>query len=73
MIKQKQSRAEQHEKKIQALINVVYELKEGQAFLKELAVGTMETIKYMDDYPEALKKLKENLLKEESEDKKLEL
>jgi len=72
MTKQKQSRAEQHEKKIQALVNVVYELKEGQAFLKELAIGTMETVKYMKGYPEALEKLKENLLKEEPE-KKLEL
>jgi hypothetical protein len=42
---QKSSRVDLLEKKIQALINVVQQLLDENAYLKDLAVGTLETIK----------------------------
>ena len=36
-------------------------------FLKELSVGTFETVKLLPGYDEALEKLKENLKKDEKE------
>ncbi len=38
-------------------------------FLKELSVGTFETVKLLPGYDEALEKLKENLKKDEETDK----
>lgn len=55
---QKQSRTDLLEKKIQALIGVVQQLLDENAYLKDLAVGTLETIKHMPDYEEAINKLK---------------
>lgn len=55
---QKQSRTDLLEKKIQALIGVVQQLLDENAYLKDLAVGTLETIKCMPDYEEAIEKLK---------------
>ncbi len=69
MSDKKQSRIDLLEKKIQALINVVQQLLDESAYLKDLAVGTLETIKLMDDYEDAIEKLKEKVVKE----KKLEL
>ena len=63
---QKQSRVDLLEKKIQALINVVQQLLDESAYLKDLAVGTLETIKLMDDYEDAIEKLKEKVVKESS-------
>ena len=64
MKSQKQSRVDLIEKKIQALINVVQQLLDENAYLKDLAVGTLETIKQMPDYEEAIKKLKEKVAEE---------
>ena len=58
MKSQKSSRVDLLEKKIQALIGVVQQLLDENAYLKDLAVGTLETIKYMPDYEEAIDKLK---------------
>jgi hypothetical protein len=55
---QKQSRTDLLEKKVQALIGVVQQLLDENAYLKDLAVGTLETIKCMPDYEEAIDKLK---------------
>ena len=55
---QKQSRTDLLEKKIQALIGVVQQLLDENAYLKDLAVGTLQTIKCMPDYEEAIDKLK---------------
>jgi hypothetical protein len=63
---QKSSRVDLLEKKIQALINVVQQLLDENAYLKDLAVGTLETIKCMPDYDEAIEKLKEQVAKESS-------
>ena len=65
-----QSRTDLLEKKIQATINIVKQLLDENAYLKDLAVGTLETIKLMPDYEDAIKKLKENLAKKSSETEK---
>ena len=69
---QKQSRTDLLEKKIQALIGVVQQLLDENAYLKDLAVGTLETIKRMPDYDEAIEKLKEQVAKDSSETKETE-
>jgi len=63
---QKQSKTDLLEKRQQALIKVVQQLLDENAYLKDLAVGTLETIKQMPDYEDALEKLKEKLAKESS-------
>ena len=62
----KQSRTDLLEKKIDALIKVVRQLLDENAYLKDLAVGTLETIKLMDDYEDAIEKLKEKVAEESS-------
>ena len=64
---QKQSRTDLLEKKVQSLIGVVQQLLDENAYLKDLAVGTLETIKCMPDYDEAIEKLKEQVAKDSSE------
>ncbi len=66
---QKQSRIDLVDKKIQALINVVKQLLEENAYLKDLSVGTLETIKNMEGYEDAIEKLKAKMAKEASEAK----
>ena len=61
----KQSKADHQAKQIQALINVVQQLLDETAYLKDLAVGTLETIKCMPDYDEAIEKLKEQGTKQD--------
>ena len=65
----KQSRTDLLEKKIQALIGVVQQLLDENAYLKDLAVGTLETIKQMPDYEQAIEKLKEKMVEETGEAK----
>ena len=48
----------------QTVITMLYQEVE---FLKELSVGTFETVKLLPGYDEALEKLKENLTKDEKE------
>ena len=62
----KQSRTDLLEKKIDALIKVVQQLLDENAYLKDLAVGTLETIKLMDGYEDAIEKLKEKVAEESS-------
>ena len=69
---QKSSRVDLLEKKIQALIKVVQQLLDENAYLKDLAVGTLETIKLMPDYEEAIEKLKAEMVRKSSETKKTE-
>ncbi len=63
---QKQSRTDLLEKKVDALIKVVQQLLDENAYLKDLAVGTLETIKLMDGYEDAIEKLKEKVAEESS-------
>ena len=67
MKSQKSSRVDLLEKKIQALISVVQQLLDENAYLKDLAVGTLETIKQMPDYDEAIEKLKNKISEESSQ------
>ena len=57
----KQSRTDLLEKKIQALIGVVQQLLDENAYLKDLAVGTLETVKLMPGYDKAIEELKTKL------------
>ena len=65
----KQSRTDLLEKKVQALIGVVQQLLDETAYLKDLAVGTLETIKQMDDYEQAIEDLKKKMAEESSKAK----
>ena len=67
---QKQSRTDLLEKKQQALIKVVQQLLDENAYLKDLSVGTLETIKQMPDYENAIEKLKTKLAEESSKAEK---
>jgi len=67
----KSSKTDVLEKKVNALIGVVKQILDENAYLKDLSVGTLETIKLMNSYEEAIKKLKEKLAKESSEDEKV--
>tara|TARA_B110000483_G_scaffold62160_1_gene77336 strand:+ start:149 stop:391 length:243 start_codon:yes stop_codon:yes gene_type:complete len=60
MSKEKQSRADLQDKKIQALIAVVQRILDENAYIKDLAVGTLETIKLMPGYEEAIEQLLES-------------
>jgi hypothetical protein len=74
MSKEKQSRADLQDKKIQALIAVVQRILDENAYIKDLAVGTLETVKLMPDYDAAIETLKVKIESEkEVEEKKLEL
>jgi len=68
----KQSRTDLLEKKIQAAINIIKQLLDENAYLKDLSVGTLETVKLMPGYEEAIKQLKTKL-KEDAEKKKMEV
>ena len=69
---QKSSRVDLLEKKVHALIKVVQQLLDENAYLKDLAVGTLETIKLMPDYEEAIEKLKAEMVRKSSETKETE-
>ena len=63
---QKQSKTDLLEKRQQALIKVVQQLLDENAYLKDLAVGTLETVKQMPDYENAIDKLKTKVAEESS-------
>ena len=63
---QKQSRTDLLEKRVDALIKVVQQLLDENAYLKDLSVGTLETIKLMDDYEDAIEKLRAKVAEERS-------
>ena len=67
---EKQSRVDLLEKKIEALIRVVQQLLDENAYLKDLSVGTLETLKLMPDYEKAIEKLKEKAAAESSKGEK---
>jgi len=67
----KSSKTDVLEKKVNALIGVVKQILDENAYLKDLSVGTLETIKLMNSYEEAIEKLKKKLAKESSEDEEV--
>jgi hypothetical protein len=74
MSAEKNSRIDLVDKKIAALIQVVQRLLDENAYLKDLAVGTLETIKLMPDYEKAIEAIKIKIESEkEVKEKKLEL
>jgi hypothetical protein len=66
----KSSRVDLLEKKIQALIRVVQQILDENNYLKDLAVGTLETVKNIEGYEQAIEKLKEKMVAESSETEK---
>ena len=56
--------------KVEALTRVVQQLINELQFTRELAVGSLETIKKMPGYEEALEKLKNEVTKKPSETEK---
>ena len=74
MSAQKSSRIDLLEKKVAALIGVIKQLMDESSNLRDLSVGTLETVKLMNGYDEAIEELKENIKNGEKEqEKKLEL
>jgi len=69
---QKQSRVDALEKRIAAMTNVMQQLIQEVTNLRTLSFGTLETIKQMPGYDEALEKLKEKTT-ETNNEKKLDL
>ena len=57
----KQSRTDLLEKKVQATINIIKQLLDENAYLKDLAVGTLETVKLLPGYDKAIEELKTKL------------
>lgn len=74
MSAQKSSRVDLLEKKVAALIGVIKQLMDESSNLRDLSVGTLETVKLMSGYKEAIETLQENIKnKDEEQEKKLEL
>ena len=67
---EKQSRVEVLEKKVDSLIRVAQQLLNENTHLKELSIGTLETIKLMPSYGKAIKKLQEKIVEESREREK---
>ena len=63
----KESTLIEMQNKIKALTNVVQQLINENTQLRDLSVGTLETLKLMNGYDQAIEKLKESLTKEEKE------
>ena len=56
-------------KKLESLTNVVQHLLTEVVHLRELGVGTLETLKLMPGYEDALEQLKQNMIKQQEEAK----
>ena len=61
---QKQSRVDNLEKRMAATTNVVQQIINELSYLKDLSIGTLETIKNMEGYEQAIEKLKEKMVAE---------
>jgi hypothetical protein len=71
----KESKLLEMQNKIASMSNVVQQLINEVTNLRELSVGTYETVKLLPGYDEAIETLKSNLAKkkEEAKEKKLEV
>jgi len=63
----KQSKADHQAKQIAALVNVVNHLMQEVEHLRNLSVGTLETVKLMPGYQAAIMQLQEKAKENESE------
>jgi len=66
---QKQSRLDNLEKRMAAATNVIQQVINELSHLKDLSIGTLETIKNMEGYEQAIEKLKEKVVAESGEAK----
>ncbi len=64
----KESTLLEMQNKIKALTSVVQNLLSENLQLRDLSVGTLETLKLMPGYEEAIEQLKESVTKKENED-----
>ena len=63
----KESTLLEMQNKIKALTNIINFLMKESDSIRTLSVGTLETLKLMPGYDEAIEKLKESLTKEQEE------
>jgi flagellar biosynthesis component FlhA len=64
----KESTLLEMQNKIKALTNIVQNLLSENLQLRDLSVGTLETLKLMPGYDKAIEQLKESVTKKENED-----
>ena len=71
----KESKLLEMQNKVVALTNVMQQVINELNHLRELSIGTLETVKLLPGYDEAIETLKSNLTKkqEETQEKKLEV
>ncbi len=69
----KESKLIDMQRSVEALKRVTQQVLNEIAHLRELSVGTLELVKLMDGYDEALEKLKTEVVKKPKEEKKLDL
>ena len=65
----KESKLLDMQNKVVALTNVMQQVINEISYLRELSVGTLELIKNMPDYEEAVEKLKKQVTENPSKDK----
>ena len=63
----KESTLLEMQNKIKALTNIIQHLITENTQLRDLAVGTLETLKLMPDYDKAIKDLQESITKKQEE------
>ena len=68
----KESKLIEMQNKIKAMTNIIQQLINEVTHLRELSVGTLETIKLMQGYDQAIKDLQSNMEKQTKERKKAE-
>ena len=64
----KESTLLEMQNKIQALTNVIQHMMQEVSHLRDLSVGTLETIKLMPDYDKAIEDLQKSVIKKEGEE-----
>ena len=65
----KEEKLLQMKNKVESLTNVIQHMLQEMNNLRDLSVGTLETLKLMPDYDKALEKLKENLIESQKKEK----
>jgi hypothetical protein len=68
----KESKLIEMQNKIKAMTNIIQQLINEVTHLRELSVGTLETLKLMEGYDQAIKDLQSNMEKQIKERKKAE-
>ena len=68
----KESKLIEMQNKIKSMTNIIQQLINEVSYLRELGVGTLETLKLMPGYDQAIKDLKSNMEKQTKERKKAE-